>query len=200
MKTGDGGRRAGQAEGAGHRRRHAAPPLNAATRRPSSASATARSARSSTRSATGTAAQIWVDRPRAGVERHGMAAPQLELLHLALRRSHRRAARAQPGRHELGARRASGPRRLGLGGRQVRTGDAPRPHLRPLRRRVRVSRRRRMFSQCRQINGCDEHGRRAVVGTEGTSNCANRIEPKSGEKPGGSAQDAAAPTARSTRT
>ena len=62
-------------------------------------------------------------RARARLERHGVAAPQLELLHLALRRPHRRAARPQPRRHELGARRASGQGRL-------RPGRPPGPHRR----------------------------------------------------------------------
>jgi predicted dehydrogenase len=39
----------------------------------------------------------------------------------------------------------------------------------------------RMFSQCRQINGCDNLVEEAVVGTQGTSNCKNLIQPKSGK-------------------
>jgi predicted dehydrogenase len=35
-----------------------------------------------------------------------------------------------------------------------------------------------VFSQCRQINGCDNIVGEAVIGTKGTSNCADRIEPK----------------------
>jgi myo-inositol 2-dehydrogenase / D-chiro-inositol 1-dehydrogenase len=39
-----------------------------------------------------------------------------------------------------------------------------------------------MFSQCRQINGCQNIVSEQVVGSLGTSNCANRIDPKQGEK------------------
>jgi predicted dehydrogenase len=38
----------------------------------------------------------------------------------------------------------------------------------------------RMFSQCRQINGCDNLVEEAVVGTGGVSNCKDRIYPKEG--------------------
>jgi predicted dehydrogenase len=39
----------------------------------------------------------------------------------------------------------------------------------------------RMFSQCRQINGCDNIIGEAVVGTRGESNCENFIKPKTGK-------------------
>jgi myo-inositol 2-dehydrogenase / D-chiro-inositol 1-dehydrogenase len=39
----------------------------------------------------------------------------------------------------------------------------------------------RMFSQARQINGCDNVIEEAVVGTNGTSNCRNLIKPKNGK-------------------
>ncbi len=39
----------------------------------------------------------------------------------------------------------------------------------------------RMFSQARQINGCDNITTEAVVGTLGSSNCHNQIKPKSGD-------------------
>jgi predicted dehydrogenase len=39
----------------------------------------------------------------------------------------------------------------------------------------------RMFSQARQINGCDNVIEEAVVGTNGTSNCRNLIKPKKGK-------------------
>ncbi len=38
----------------------------------------------------------------------------------------------------------------------------------------------RMFSQARQINGCDGKVEEAVVGTKGTSNCHSFIKPKTG--------------------
>jgi hypothetical protein len=37
-----------------------------------------------------------------------------------------------------------------------------------------------MFSQCRQINGCQNKVSETVFGSLGTSNCANRIDLKSG--------------------
>jgi len=39
-----------------------------------------------------------------------------------------------------------------------------------------------VFSQCRQINGCQNVVSELVVGSLGTSNCANRIDQKQGEK------------------
>lgn len=39
----------------------------------------------------------------------------------------------------------------------------------------------RMFSQARQINGCDNLVEEAVVGTNGTSNCKDWIRPKQGQ-------------------
>ena len=39
----------------------------------------------------------------------------------------------------------------------------------------------RMFSQCRQINGCEGKVEEAVVGTKGASNCYNWIRPTEGE-------------------
>ena len=56
------------------------------------------------RAATGTRAALWSKRAQAELDRHGVAAPQLALLHLALGRPHRRAARPQPRRHQLGHR------------------------------------------------------------------------------------------------
>ena len=39
----------------------------------------------------------------------------------------------------------------------------------------------RMFSQARQMNGCDNITNEAVVGTLGSSNCRNTIKPKTGD-------------------
>jgi predicted dehydrogenase len=39
----------------------------------------------------------------------------------------------------------------------------------------------RMFSQCRQMNGCEGKVEEAAVGTKGTSNCATWIRPKEGQ-------------------
>ena len=80
-------------------------------------------------------------RPQAGVVRHRVAAAQLVLLRVAVRRSHRRAARAQHRRRQLGDEGAPGARdrhRRPAGAHRARVG----PHLRPLRRRLRVRERR----------------------------------------------------------
>ena len=37
-----------------------------------------------------------------------------------------------------------------------------------------------VFSQCRQISGCDNIVGEAIIGTKGHSNCADRIDSKSG--------------------
>jgi predicted dehydrogenase len=39
----------------------------------------------------------------------------------------------------------------------------------------------RMFSQCRQMNGCDGKVEEAVVGTKGTSNCKDYVRPLQGQ-------------------
>ena len=54
---------------------------------------------------------IWAIKRAAGLERHRVPDPQLVPLPLALRRPHRRAARAQPRRRQLGAGRAPDPGR-----------------------------------------------------------------------------------------
>ena len=76
---------------------------------------------------------------RAGVERPRVPDAQLAVLHLAVRRPHRRAGRAQHRRAQLGHGREPGARR-----RHRRTSGADRagvrPHLRPLRHRLRVPR------------------------------------------------------------
>ena len=70
----------------------------------------------------------------------------------------------------------------GLGGRQSRPGDAPRLHLRPLRRRVRIPERRHdvqpMPADQRHANNVAEF----VAGTKGKSNCADVITPNTGRR------------------
>jgi hypothetical protein len=39
----------------------------------------------------------------------------------------------------------------------------------------------RMFSQCRQMNGCESKVEEAVVGTKGSSNCKDWIRPTEGQ-------------------
>ncbi len=70
----------------------------------------------------------------------------------------------------------------GLGGRQVRTGDRHGQIFDHFAVEFEYPNGVTVFSQCRQINGCQNIVSEHVVGTLGTSNCANRIDPKSGEK------------------
>ena len=62
----------------------------------------------------------------------------------------------------------------GLGGRQVRTGQEYGQIFDHFAIEFEYSGDRRMFSQCRQINGCGNVIEEAVVGTLGTSNCKDR--------------------------
>ena len=70
----------------------------------------------------------------------------------------------------------------GLGGRQVRTGDRHGHIFDHFAVEFEYPGGVTMFSQCRQINGCQNTVSELVVGSLGTSNCANRIDLKSGEK------------------
>src|SRR6266550_2129628 len=91
--------------------------------------------------------------------RRRVADQELALLHVAVGRPHRGAARAQHRRGELGVRRAPGE----SGGRGWAPGaHRPRlwPHLRSLRRRIRISGR----------------GAGRFVGTRGTSDAHSIIE------------------------
>ncbi len=89
----------------------------------------------------------------------------------------------------------------GLGGRQVRTGERYGHIFDHFAVEFEYPGGIRMFSQCRQINGCDNMVEEAVVGTSGTSNCSDRIKPKSGKAAGASAaREPESLSARSTRT
>ena len=79
--------------------------------------------------ATGTRAASGSTPRKPSWTRHGVADPQLVLLHLAVRRPHRRAARPQPRRGQLGHRRPTRSRRVGMGGRQVRTAARTYGHI-----------------------------------------------------------------------
>ncbi len=68
----------------------------------------------------------------------------------------------------------------GLGGRQVRTGERHGHIFDHFAVEFEYPGGIRMFSQSRQINGCKNMVEEAVVGTAGTSNCANYIQPKTG--------------------
>jgi predicted dehydrogenase len=71
-------------------------------------------------------------------------------------------------------------RAIGLGGRQARTSKVHGHIYDHFAVEFEYPNGVRMFSQCRQINGCDNKVEEAVVGTKGTSNCANWIRPRDG--------------------
>jgi predicted dehydrogenase len=68
----------------------------------------------------------------------------------------------------------------GLGGRQVRTGKQYGHIFDHFAVEYEYPGGVHVFSQCRQINGCDNRVEEAVVGTLGESNCKNLIKPKKG--------------------
>jgi predicted dehydrogenase len=70
----------------------------------------------------------------------------------------------------------------GLGGRQVRTGERHGHVYDHFAVEYEYPNGVTMLSQCRQINGCANNVSEFVVGSRGTSNCANRIDPKQGER------------------
>ncbi|NQT15801.1 MAG: gfo/Idh/MocA family oxidoreductase, partial [Planctomycetes bacterium] len=69
----------------------------------------------------------------------------------------------------------------GLGGRQVRTGEEHGHIFDHFAVEFEYPGGVSMFSQSRQINGCLNLVGEAVVGTQGTSNCKDRIRPRSGD-------------------
>lgn len=69
----------------------------------------------------------------------------------------------------------------GLGGRQVRVGDEHGHIFDHFAVEFEYPNGVTMFSQSRQINGCLNIVGEAVIGSEGTSNCSNAIQPKQGE-------------------
>ncbi len=70
----------------------------------------------------------------------------------------------------------------GMGGRQVRIGDRHGHIYDHFAVEFEYPNGVTMFSQCRQINGCQNIVGEFVRGSNGTSNCQDRIEPISGEK------------------
>ena len=70
----------------------------------------------------------------------------------------------------------------GLGGRQVRVGKRHGNIFDHFAVEFEYPSGISMFSQCRQINGCQNIVGEVVVGTGGTSNCKDRIEPKDGPR------------------
>ena len=103
------GLRAGEDQGPRHRSRHAAPAPDRLSRGDEAHPRRRHRQDHRPRAATGTRAGSGT-RPPGGMDRRRVAAAQLAVLHLALRRSHRRAARAQHRRRQLGDERAPGER------------------------------------------------------------------------------------------
>ncbi len=68
----------------------------------------------------------------------------------------------------------------GLGGRQARTGDRQGHIYDHFAVEFEYPGGITVFSQCRQINGCDNIVGEFVAGTKGSSNCTDRIESKGG--------------------
>jgi predicted dehydrogenase len=69
-----------------------------------------------------------------------------------------------------------------VGGRQVRTGKVHGHIFDHFAVEFEYPNGVRMFSQARQINGCDNTVEEAVVGDKGTSNCQNLIVPRQGPR------------------
>ena len=157
--------RGDEAEGARPGRRHAVPPLH---RLPPVDEAHPRRRDRRHLSADGLLQHraSCAEGPPAGVERAREPDAQLALLHLALRRSHRRAAHPQHRRAELdhAAPTRCGPSAPAAG----RCAPAPEygPHLRPLRRSS-TSTRTACTAMCRQQNGTDKKVANEVTGTKG---------------------------------
>ncbi len=70
----------------------------------------------------------------------------------------------------------------GLGGRQVRVGERHGHVYDHFAVEFEYPNGVTVFSQARQINGCQNIVAEAVIGSRGTSNCSDRIEVKGGEK------------------
>ncbi|UCF39490.1 MAG: Gfo/Idh/MocA family oxidoreductase [Acidobacteriota bacterium] len=70
----------------------------------------------------------------------------------------------------------------GLGGRQVRTGERHGHIFDHFAVEYEYPGGVSMFSQCRQINGCQNIVAEEVVGSKGTTNCRDRILPREGER------------------
>ena len=72
-------------------------------------------------------------------------------------------------------------RAIGLGGRQARTGKQHGHIYDHFAVEFEYPNGVRMFSQCRQINGCDGKVEEAVLGAKGSSNCKDSVIIKGGE-------------------
>ncbi len=115
-------------------------------------------------------AGVWVQPAQAaGPDRDGIPDAQLVLLHLALRRSHRRAAHPQPRRRQLGQGRVSRARPTAWAGGQVRTGKEYGEIFDHHAVEFEYADGSRMFSQCRHIPGCWNSVSEHAHGTKGTA-------------------------------
>ena len=88
----------------------------------------------------------------------------------------------------------------GLGGRQVRTSQREGHIFDHFAVEFEYPNGITVFSQCRQINGCDNIVGEAVIGTKGTSNCETGSRPGDARAAGDTAVPRPARTTRSTRT
>jgi predicted dehydrogenase len=70
---------------------------------------------------------------------------------------------------------------LALGGRQARPGKNYGHIYDHFAVEYEYANGARMFSQCRQMNGCEGKVEEAIVGTKGTTNCKDWIKPKEGQ-------------------
>ncbi len=180
-EDGDGGRRTGQAEETGHCGRHAAPSPEELPGNHQAHPATAPSATSSTPDATGTAARSGSSSAsRAGATWNGSCAtgttsPGSRGDHIVEQHVHNLdimnwvLGRIPSGRWPGWAAARSAP------AKSTATSSTTSPSNSSTPDGV------RMFSQCRQINGCENLVEEAVVGSKGTSNCKNSIKPQAGK-------------------
>ena len=186
-----------QQKGLAHRRRHAAAPPGPLPRDDEAGPATAQIGEHRRRPVLLEHGRPVGDQENARDDRDGVAVPQLALLHLALRRPHRRAARPQHRRRQLGDRgaaeeghghgRAAGPRRSRV-----------RQHLRPLRRRVRIPERRPGHEHVPADQGVRRAGRGADRRHQGRRPSATARS--RAPRPGSSRATRSTPTSRSTST
>ena len=141
-----------RSQGPRHRRRHAAAAPERLPR-DDEAHPRRRHRRHRRRARTGTRAACGSATP-AGMERHGVAAAQLAVLHLAVRRPHRRAARPQHRRDQLGHAGAPGAAPSAwAGGRSAPTRSSATSST-TSRSTTSIPTARTSMSMCRQIDGC----------------------------------------------
>jgi myo-inositol 2-dehydrogenase/D-chiro-inositol 1-dehydrogenase len=103
-----------------------------------------------------------------------MADAELAVLHLAVGRSHRRAARTQPRRGELGVQRP-GVAGLRDGKPAARTGEIHGNISAHFTVEFWYPNGARTISTCRQSDKCSDRIGERVVGTKGASDCCGRI-------------------------